>query len=292
MEKIVVTGCNGFLGQHLVAWLADRGFDVIAYGRGMRKVAVEKYFDVDLTDKKLLTESIASIAPGVIIHNAAMSKPDECESDRPKCLLNNVDATSHLLDAAALHNPYIIYISTDFVFGDNGPHGEEDTKGPLNFYGRSKWMAEEAVGKSGLDHAIVRPVLIYGPATPTSRPTFLDWVRKNILAGTKMNIVADQVRNPTYVSDLCAGIETLLRLKKTGAYHLAGKERLTPYEMAIKTADFLGKGHELIRPVIEADFPEKVKRAKNGGLKIEKAMVELNYRPTDFDVALRASLNG
>ncbi|MFX8770568.1 sugar nucleotide-binding protein, partial [Acinetobacter baumannii] len=80
----------------------------------------------------------------IIIHNAAMSKPDECEHDKVACLENNVHATEYLLKYSSDHT-HFMYISTDFIFGENGPHDENETPAPLNFYGESKLMAEQLV---------------------------------------------------------------------------------------------------------------------------------------------------
>ena len=219
-----------------------------------------------------------------------MSKPDECDLNRDACLLNNVEATKHLLEASNRFPVHFIHLSTDFIFGENGPHSEDDQPKPLNFYGESKLLAEKAVMNSGGIYTIVRPVFIYGPVWEGIRPSFLHWVKNKLEAGETIKVVTDQQRTPTYVYDLCNGIEQIFMLKRQGVYHLAGKNILSPYEMALTVAKVLGLNEQLIIPVTSAVFPEPVIRAKKSGLKIDKAINELGYTPHSFEDAVRLSL--
>ncbi|MBC7651792.1 MAG: sugar nucleotide-binding protein, partial [Deinococcales bacterium] len=157
---ILITGANGFLGQYLCTSLANKGFKVIATSRGICKifnVKGIKYQSVDVTKKEDVVAILAIEKPDIVIHNAAMSKPDICNTNQAECILQNVTATSYILDGCKLINPYFIYISTDFVFGEGGPYDETVTPAPLNFYGQSKLIAEQLVLASNLQVAIVRP---------------------------------------------------------------------------------------------------------------------------------------
>src|SRR5688500_2042571 len=160
MKQILVTGANGFLGQHLCNYLKKAGFEVTATGRGEKRLSDDfKYEALELTDKKAVQMFLDHKKFDVIVHTAALSKPDECENNKENCIAVNVDATRNLLQS---FSGFFIYTSTDFVFGENGPHNEDQEPAPLNFYGESKLMAESEVIKSGLQYSIVRPVFIYG----------------------------------------------------------------------------------------------------------------------------------
>jgi len=293
--NILVTGANGFLGQHLISHFSTLKHDVIAAGRGDSRIPEKipvQFHSLDLTDSAAVEDLIKIIKPQVIIHTAAISKPDECEKNKEACLQNNVEATRHLLDAfklAGSGNSLFIYLSTDFVFGENGPHSEEDMAGPLNFYGESKLMAEELVINSGLKYAVVRPVFIYGPVWQGLRPSFLHWVKNNLEQSKKIKVVSDQLRTPTFVFDICKGIENIITQDKTGIYHLAGKDILSPYQMAVITARVLALDDGLIENVTSETFPEPVQRAKHSGLKILKAQTELGYAPVSFEDGVKYS---
>ena len=292
--NLIITGANGFLGQHLTAFFAGKGFTVMGVSRGQRRIP-EKiniiYQESELTSVSNLRNLFENFQPAVIIHTAAMSKPDECDALKEQCLLNNVKATGHLVQLAKELQAHFIQISTDFIFGENGPHAEEAIPNPLNFYGQSKLMAEELVMDSGLPFTIIRPVFIYGKLWEGMRPSFLHWVKQNLEQGKKIKVVTDQVRTPTYVEDICRGIETVAQKKITGKYHLAGKDSLSPYQMALTVAEVLRLNQSLIEPVTADTFPETVIRAKKSGLLIHKAQKELGYEPVSFTEGVRLTFD-
>ncbi|MDP3666438.1 MAG: SDR family oxidoreductase [Sediminibacterium sp.] len=295
--NLIITGANGFLGQHLTAFFAGKGFTVMGVSRGQRRIP-EKiniiYQESELTsvsNVSNLRNLFENFQPAVIIHTAAMSKPDECDALKEQCLLNNVKATGHLVQFAKELQAHFIQISTDFIFGENGPHAEEAIPNPLNFYGQSKLMAEELVMDSGLPFTIIRPVFIYGKLWEGMRPSFLHWVKQNLEQGKKIKVVTDQVRTPTYVEDICRGIETVVQKKITGKYHLAGKDSLSPYQMALTVAEVLRLNQSLIEPVTADTFPETVIRAKKSGLLIHKAQKELGYEPVSFTEGVRLTFD-
>jgi dTDP-4-dehydrorhamnose reductase len=290
--KIMITGANGFTGMHLCLSLVQKGFEVHALGRGESRLpSLDKllYHPIELTSVRSLLKIFEQVAPDVVIHTAAMSKPDICEIHRDDCLKNNVEVTRYLLEASRHFPVHFIHLSTDFIFGENGPHREDDTASPLNFYGESKLMAEKLILQSELTASIVRPVFIYGSLLPLGRPSFIQWVQQKLLNGEKIKVVTDQQRTPTYVQDLCDAITTILTFKKTGIYHVAGKDILSPYDMAITVAKVLDLNVDLIEPVTSDTFPEPVRRAKRSGLYIDKAIRELNYTPHRFEDAVQLS---
>lgn len=291
--KILLTGSNGFLGQHLTQFLSDKGYDVLAVSRGAQRIPVGKflYQSVDLTQKQSVKQAFDAFKPELVIHAAAMSKPDECHLDQAACLLHNVTATEHLVECAARTAARFLYVSTDFIFGENGPHSETAVPNPLNFYGKSKWMAEEKLRASGLNYHIIRPVFIYGKHWEGMRPSFIQWVDQNLSAGKPIKVVADQLRTPSYVQDLCKGIELVFSGPNNIEYHLAGKDIISPFEMALTVARVRNLDSNLITAVTADSFPELVQRAKFSGLKIDKAVQELGYAPVDFETGVRWSFD-
>jgi dTDP-4-dehydrorhamnose reductase len=291
--KLLITGINGFLGRHLTNYLAGKGFSLTATGRNNVKGTIlnyAKFVSFDLLNHQQSFEMVNELQPNVIIHTAAMSKPDECEQQKERCLQTNVAATTALANAAQQVNAKFIFISTDFVLGEGDNHTEAAAPNPLNFYAASKLMAEEYIQQHLDNYCIVRPVLIYGKHIEGIRNTFIDWVQQSLQAGKQIKVVNDQFRTPTYVDDICFGIERIISLDKTGIYHLAGEQILTPYTMAVKVANHLQLDSNLIIPVDENSFPEPVKRAKRSIANIDKAKTELGYLPTSFDEGLKTIL--
>jgi dTDP-4-dehydrorhamnose reductase len=286
MNKILITGANGFLGQHLILHLHNRQYNVVATSKGPARLPPSPivYFPAELTNLAEVVSLMQTIKPDVVVHTAALSKPDVCEANRANCLAINVEATQNLLRQKPAR---FIYVSTDFIFGENGPHSEEAKADPLNFYGQSKWLAEQEVRHSGIEYAIMRPAFIYGKVWPGLRPTFLQWVKNSLETGKRIKVVSDQLRTPTFVNDLCRGIEMMISRQVTGDFHLAGRDVISPYDMAATTAEVLGLDFSLIENVTSASFPEPVRRSKRSGLTIAKAEAELGYQPVSFAEGVR-----
>ena len=291
--KIFITGSNGFLGQHLCKYFLTKEANIIASGKGSKRIPFlnnDVYVSLDLTNQDAVENEIVNIKPDIIIHTAAMSKPDECNNNPDACIACNIHATKYLTQAAQKVSAKLIYISTDFIFGENGPHAENTIPAPLNFYGQTKLDAEKLITAAELNYAIVRPVFIYGNIWEGLRPSFLHWVKNNLEQQKKIKVVSDQLRTPTYVYDICKGIDAIISQNATGVYHLAGKDIISPYQMAMTVADVLKLDNTFIENVTSETFPEPVQRAKKSGLLIHKAILELNYAPVSFAEGVTLSL--
>jgi len=291
--KILLTGANGLLGRHLVKKLAEKGYEVIATAKGESKInsisnGKVKFFSLDITDGAAVNKLMNEVRPDVLLHTAAMTQVDECELNKIDCWNTNVTATRFLIDSAKETKSRIIFISTDFVFdGLHGPYKEEDEPNPVNYYGSTKLAAEKAVIQSGLDWAIVRTVLVVGNTEDGQRQNILTWVKEKLEKGETIKVVDDQVRTPTYVEDLADGIILILEKKSKGIFHIAGKDTLTPYQIARQTAEFLKLNSKLIEKSDASNFTQAALRPPTTGFKIDKAKNELSYQPHSFNEILK-----
>jgi len=294
--KILITGANGFLGYYLVEQLLRKNFIVIATGKGPCRLPFFhhsnfQYEEMDFTDPFSIHDVFEKIKPDVVVHAGAMSKPDECELAQMKAYLVNVEGTVQLLINSADIKSFFIFLSTDFVFdGKRGMYKEDDSPRPVNYYGRTKLEAEEAVKEYEYDWAIVRTVLVYGK-NHSGHSNILKIVKEKLEKGEEYNVVDDQVRTPTYVEDLAKGIISIIEKKATGVFHLSGKDILTPYQMALQTAEHLNLDNSVIKKVTAASFTQPAKRPLKTGFIIDKARKELDYEPVSFDEGLKKTFS-
>jgi dTDP-4-dehydrorhamnose reductase len=285
--NVLVTGANGFLGFYLIQQLLEKDFDVIATGKGACRLPFTNhnrfvYAEMDFTDPYSVHDVFQKYHPAIVIHGGAITKPDECELNQWQAYLVNVEGTVTVLLNAAENKSYFIFLSTDFIFdGEKGMYKEMDTPNPVNCYGRTKLEAEEAVKEYEYDWAIVRTVLVYGKPI-LSRSNILTIVKEKLEKGETYNVLDDQVRTPTYVEDLAKGILKLIENRAKGVYHLSGKDVMTPYQMACKTAEHLGLDKKLIRRVTASDFSQPARRPLLTGFDISKARAELGFEPVSF----------
>jgi dTDP-4-dehydrorhamnose reductase len=294
--KILITGANGFLGYYLTEQLLANNFSVIATGKGDCRLPFThdlnfQWLTMDITDPFSIHDVFENIKPDVVIHAGAISKPDECELDQMKAYLVNVEGTVQLLINSGELKSFFIFLSTDFVFdGEKGMYSEEDAPHPVNYYGRTKLEAEEAVKEYECDWAIVRTVLVYGK-NHSGHNNILTIVKEKMEKQEEYNVVDDQVRTPTYVEDLAKGIVSIVEKKATGIFHLSGKDVLTPYQMAIKTAEHLKLDSSILKKVTAASFSQPAKRPLKTGFKIDKARKELGYEPLSFEEGLKKTFS-
>ena len=291
--KILLTGANGLLGYYLVPELGRFGHEVLATGIGPCRLQILHqwgnivYRSLDITDSAQVTEVLESFSPEVIIHAAALTQADFCETHQVACWDVNVTATRFIIEAARKIRAFLVYVSTDFVFdGKAGPYKESDIPAPINYYGCSKRVAEKAVMESGLDWSIARTVLVYGKTDTVARTTIISWAAEKLSKGEKIKVVSDQFRTPTYAGDLAKGLRLIAEKKATGIYHLSGKELMTPYDMAIKTANFLGSDNNLVEKVDASVFSQPAIRPLKTGFIIDKARNELGFDPITFSEGL------
>jgi dTDP-4-dehydrorhamnose reductase len=292
--KILVTGANGLLGQHLIELLLTAtDWQVIGTGKGPCRLPDTQnnrffYHQLDITDGVAAFSFYLQTRPDIIIHAAAKTQVDDCELNPVQCWDANVTATRFLVEAAKISRPFLIFVSTDFVFdGAAGPYKETDAPNPVNYYGSSKVAGEKDVLQSGLDAAIVRTCLVYGQTHDGSRSNIINWVKNNLLQGRHIKVVNDQWRTPTLVQDLAKGILLVAQKKATGIFHISGKEMLTPYDMATATAAYHNLDATLIEEVTAATFTQPALRPSKTGFDISKAQAQLGYKPHPFAEGLK-----
>jgi dTDP-4-dehydrorhamnose reductase len=277
--------------------LLHTNIQVLATGKGEPRLPFQvsakyQYESLDITDGVLVNTFLKMHQPNVIIHAAAMTQPDPCELDPIGCWLVNVTATRFLLDAAASIKARFIYISTDFVFdGTAGPYVETDTPSPVNYYGSSKLAAEKSVETYPFDWCIIRTVLVYGNVLVGTRANIVSWVKDNLENKRPIKVVSDQWRTPTYVEDLAAGVVLALQQQATGIFHISGEEGMSPYEMALATADYLQLDQSLMTKVNADTFTQPAQRPLRTGFKITKAKTLLGYQPISFLNALKKMMH-
>jgi len=290
MKRILITGANGFVGRYVVQQLLQKNYSVIATGKGDCRLSFTDanfiYETLDFTNQAAVQHIFQKHQPQIVIHSGAISKPDECETDKEKAFLINVTGTQYLLKEAAAHKSFFIFLSSDFIFsGEEGMYAEEDMAAPVNYYGRTKLLAEEAVKQYPYDWSIVRTVLVYGPSH-TGRHNIVTLVAEGLQKEQPLQIVNDQIRTPTYVEDLAIGIVSIVENHKTGIYHISGEEVYTPYDMAIAVAEYLKLNTALITPVTADSFTQPARRPLKTGFNISKAKRDLNYNCTPLKEAL------
>lgn len=285
--KILITGSNGLLGQKLVGLLQAEGVDFLASSQGENRIKNNLNFaftSLDITDKDQIFEVFEKYRPSHLIHTAAMTNVDQCELEPENCKILNVKAVEFLAEACKKYQTFFCHLSTDFIFdGQAGPYTEEAIPNPISIYGESKLASEKILmDAQGFPWAIARTILVYGIVEDMSRTNIILWVKKSLENNQEIRVVTDQWRSPTLAEDLAMGCWKIISLNKQGVFNISGKDFLSPYEMAIQTAEYFKLNKQLILPADSSNFSQPAKRPPRTGFILDKAYRELNYEPRSF----------
>lgn len=282
--KVLLIGAGGLLGTRVFDEAMRRGFDV--YAAYKTRPAEDKFLRLDITDKKLVFETIREVEPEVLINAAAFTDVDACEVEKETALKVNAEAVGYLAEASAQTNAYFLHISTDYVFdGEKGMYSERDVPNPINFYGYSKLLGEKIVKDLADDWCIVRTSALYGWGRE-SRPNFATWVINGLKAWRTLKVVTDQYVSPTFNTELAGLLMEIAERKITGILHVAGADRASRYQMALKISEVFGLGKDLLQPVTTASLNWKARRPKDSSLNIEKVTNKLGINMLNLTQAL------
>lgn len=288
--RILVTGSNGLLGQKLTHVLeSDEDVYLIATARGKSALRITRgeYHSLDISDRDSVESLLRFTKPDVIINTAAMTQVDDCETQREACWKANVTAVENLVRCCHALHIHLVHISTDFIFdGTHGPLDENAMPSPVNYYGESKLAGEKVIQASTISWAILRTVLVFGTTRDMSRSNIVLWVKNSLEQKKTINVVNDQWRTPTLAEDLAMGCYLAAKRRAKGVYNISGKDFLSPYDIAIKTAEFFGLDKSLIKPTDSTKFIQPAKRPLKTGFIIDKARKELGYEPRSFEEGL------
>lgn len=291
-NRVLLTGSNGFLGQKVTDLLcADEKQTVCCTSRNPNRNPNRSgytFVPLDLLDTPSLEKLILDFQPSHIIHTAALTSVEACQSDPDYCKRVNVAVVSQLADLCAKKDIHLTFLSTDFVFDGKQatPYQENDPVSPCNLYGQSKIEAEEAIKQSGCRAAILRTILVYGVLADRSRSNLVLWAKSKLEAGETIRVVSDQWRMPTWVDDLAKVTIKAMAQHANGLFHISGSESCSILEAVHTVADYWGFDKNLITPIAAEQIGQAENRPRKTGFILDKAKKELDFQPTPFLEAL------
>lgn len=277
MKKLLITGISGFLGWHL--WeLAKQDWEVYGtYFSHAIALPGAKLIKVDLKDLQALRELFQTVQPQAVIHTAALSSPNFCQTHPEESHAVNVTASCHIATLCAEAGLPCAFTSTDLVFdGLNPPYRESDSVNPVNLYGEQKVLAEAGMLERYPAIAVCRMPLMFGAATPTAS-SFMQPFIQMLRDEQELKLFIDEFRTPASVTTAAKGL--LLALEKAqGIIHLGGKERVSRYEFGKLLVDVLALPERGLQACRQQDVPMSAPRPKDVSLDSSLAF-SLGYSP-------------
>ncbi|MGW6704870.1 dTDP-4-dehydrorhamnose reductase [Streptomyces sp. NPDC054956] len=245
-SRWLVTGAAGMLGQDVLAVLKDAGIEAAGLGRA----------DLDITDPASVRAAVEGAA--VVVNCAAWTDVDGAESAEEAATAVNGTGVRVLAEACAAAGARLLHVSTDYVLpGDaTEPYAEDAATGPVNAYGRSKLVGEQAVAELlPQDGYVVRTAWLYGEHGPNFVATMLKLAAQR----DTLDVVDDQHGQPTWSYALARrlvelGLAALDGRAPGGVYHGTASGRTTWFGLARETYRLSGLDPERIRPTDSTAF--------------------------------------
>ncbi len=242
--KILVTGSNGMLGYDIQKVFADTELISLTHS------------DLDVTDLDRTTSRIKDINPDYVIHSAAYTDVDGCESDPEKAyLVNGLGPRNMAMACEEIKSP-LVFISTDYVFDGTKkePYDEWDRTNPVNKYGQSKLLGEQFVASMTNRYYIVRTSWLYG----SNGKNFVDTISRLLSEKDVIEVVDDQVGSPTFTYDLAVTLKKLIG-RGYGTYHITNSSSCSWYDFAVEIAK-LKESKTRVNPTSSDKFVRPAKR--------------------------------
>lgn len=268
--KLVITGGTGFLAGHILAQ-AKTHWEVFATFR-TRYPETEgvSWIQMDFECIEKIFSILDSIHPQAIIHSGGMTKVDPCEIEREKAYQINVVATEKIAEWCQKNHAKLVFVSSDMVFdGKKGNYTEEDPPCPINWYGKTKIIAEKAILSIHPTSVCARSSLIYGKPKLWGT-SFSNEILKKLSIGEVVKLFTDQFRTPIYVVNLAQALLELAQNACKGIFHLGGPERIDRYTFGLQLAECYGFSPHLIHPVCMDEIPSLAARPKDASLNSSK----------------------
>lgn len=287
--KILLFGKNGQVGWELQRSLTTLG-EVVALDRQGTEEDCG-----DLEQPLKVVETIRRHNPDVVFIAAAYTAVDKAETEKEKALLVNGYTVGAISRVCAELKCLLVHYSTDYVFNGsgNGPREEEAVTSPLNYYGESKLVGENAIKESGCRHLIFRTSWVYG----VHGNNFIKTILRLAASKTEMNVVADQVGAPTAASFI-ADVSTQLAQRVIngeeslcGTYHLVPNGTTNWCDFArwivnlASQSETLALKAEAIRAIPSTGYPTPATRPLNSRLsnaKLVKAFGKDNIQSWEY----------
>lgn len=271
-----MTGAGGQLGHDLVAAFA---------GVGAWECVAADHAALDVADRDQVLGAIISLRPDAVVHAAAWTAVDACETDPDRAWQVNALGSRHVADACARVGAHLCAISTDYVFDGRSavPYTEWDETHPLSMYGRSKLGGEREIVTLVPGACVVRTSWLCGASGPNFVKTMLRLAASSSSSAGPVRVVDDQHGCPTFTADLAGMVRHLVTTRLPGTFHVTNGGPTTWFSLAQSVFSLAGADAARVEPIstAELDPPRAAPRPANSVL--DNAALRLSGIPALAD---------
>ena len=264
--KILIIGGSGTIGSKIIEQFQSSNI-IFDYTFLTNPIPSKIGYMLDITNRKNTIELITKLNPDIVIHTAALTNVDLCETNNVLANLINVQGTKNIVDGCMKIQSKIIFISTSHVFdGNSDQYFEEDLPNPTSYYGITKYESEKIIQNSNLDFLILRTDQPYCWIEKWQKINSVIRLIQTLKKGDTLKEIVDWYNNPTYVPNFVLALDSLLQKNYNGIYHLTGSDFINRYEWSLKVSKIFNLKSELIIPI----------NSKNLNLPVTRKKIKLN----------------
>jgi len=267
--RVLVTGAGGQLGRDLVVALAGglptAGWRRSLFGPAAARVEVvgTTHAELPVDQREQVLTAAFGLRPDVVVHAAAATAVDACETDPGRAYRVNALGTRHVAEAARRIGAHLVYVSTDYVFDGHArrPYVEADEPNPLSVYGRTKLAGERECDPGD---TVVRTSWVCGVHGANMVKTALRLAEGD----GPLRFVDDQRGSPTFTADLAAALVTLALDRRPGTFHVTNQGSTSWYGFVREVLAAAGQDPGRVEPIATADLdpPRPAPRPANSVL--------------------------
>jgi len=282
MKILVTEGCN-IIGESIIrTLLRESDYEIhVLSEKTKEKFTSGKVFlyPASIIDNKAIKDIAYTVKPSVIINSAEYGSI--YENDKKKMQDYNVLYAENIFSIARVLDSHLISISNEFVFnGRRGPFTEKDSPDSISYYGNTKHAMENSCLINVKKCTVVRHSSLYGH----SSFNYISFI-SNLVASLKdkkiFNLKENYMTNPCFADEFAYAILKIIEKKRTGIYHISGKDYISVHDFADKVAE----ANSLDSTFIKSYTPEPIKRF---GLVNLKAEAELGIKFSGIESGLIA----
>jgi len=256
-KRILLLGAGGQVGQTLLAEPLPVDWQLSGFNHA----------ELDITNHFDVRGRIDQLKPDLIINAAALTDVDAAQNNPDLVRRINFDAVGNLAALCTVRDVPIIHLSTDYVFNGKAerPYREDHKMEPINFYGESKMLGEEALRHEFPWHVILRVSLVFGAYGKNILTKMIEQIDR----GDEIKGFTDLKAGPTAATEIAKAMivigSAILKGKPNGfgTFHLCGEPGATRLEFIQAVMDAYAPYADIrpaVTPIVAADWPDRAPR--------------------------------
>ena len=271
MEKLLLIGISGLLGNKI--YQSGKGRYEIYGTYNSHNPKLTNMLRLDVTKKSNVSKLLRDVKPDLVIDTHALSNVDYCELHPEDAWKINVEGTKNVAESCKVNECKYISISTDYVYDGykTNTYSEKDKPHPINYYGKTKLIAEKVIEALDMDYIIARTAVLFGASDSFGKLPFPNWVIQQLKLKNKIKVVMDQYSNPTLVDNLGEFLLSLYEKDRSGVFNVSGKDNISRLEFSKMLAKEFNLDEKLIEPITTAELNQPAKRPHSVALNVSKA---------------------